>query len=319
MALVEKAANLSMAIAAESMRLPELENFRTVKSVRQHRHRDHKGPPNACDCGGIDRGLHHELVRLAQLGRDGEANYLTRSVRIDGRIVREYYGRGPLAKITAHQFAREADRLGRTKRWRKLRNCLEEADKLGVAFLVQTDFLLRACLLAAGFHSHRGAWRRRRNGFRETGDPLPNDLPSLMKRAGKGDIQAIEAIQKRLSNDLGLWQTVANLVPKIEATWLDLASKKDPIAGRDLQERLASLRRLTSSPTPSPIDFLMVERVVLTWLEAQACAILKAPSERIHMPETIQKLLYCLQQKSEKRHQRARERLLLARQKLEER
>jgi hypothetical protein len=60
----------------------------------------------------------------------------------------------------------------------------------GGAFLIQTDFLLRACLLAAGFHSHRGSWRRRRIGFRETGDPLPHDLPALMKRAGQGDVQA---------------------------------------------------------------------------------------------------------------------------------
>jgi hypothetical protein len=222
-----------------------------------------------------------------------------------------------LAEIMAYEFAREADRLGRTKRWRKLRNCLEEADKLGVAFLAQTDLLLRACLLAAGFHSHRGAWRRRRIGFRETGEPLPHDLPALMKRAGQGDIQAIEAIQKRLSNDLDLWQTVANMAPRIEATWLALASRKDANAGRDLQERLASYRRLTSSSAPSPIDFLMVERVVLTWLEAQACAILTAPSEQIRMPQTIQKLLHGLQQKAEKRHQRARERLLLARHKLE--
>jgi hypothetical protein len=138
-----------------------------------------------------------------------------------------------------------------------------------------------------------------------------------MKRAGQRDVQAIEAIQKRLSNDLDLWQTVANMVPKIEVTWLDLASKKDANAGRDLQERLVAFRRLTSSPAPSPIDFLMVERVVLTWLEAQACAILTAPSERIQMPQTIQNLLHCLKQKAEIRHQRARKRLLLARQKLD--
>jgi hypothetical protein len=43
----------------------------------------------------------------------------------------------------------------------------------------------------------------------------------------------------------------------------------------------------------------------------------RAPSERIHMPQTIQKLLHGLQQKAGKRHQRERERLLLARQKLD--
>lgn len=248
--------------------------------------------------------------------RGSATKYFTRSIRVGGRVVREYYGRGPLADIIAYEFARESDRLGRSKRWQEHRAYLAENDKLLIKFCDLADLLLRASLLAVGYHSHRGAWRRRKTGFRNDVIDPPRVLPTLMHLAGQGNIPAIEALQKMLKDDLAIWQSAADQVPKIEAAWLAPASRKDPASSGQLPERLATLRVQTSSPAPTSIDLVLVERVALTWLEAQTCEFLAAPNPRMHVPETIRQLLGRFQQKAEQRHRRARKRLLLARQKL---
>jgi hypothetical protein len=90
--------------------------------------------------------------------------YYTRSRREDGRVVREYIGTGELAETLAH--ADEAIRRSRAERVARERDELEEArglasaaDELHEVVEVLTD----AEMLAAGFHRHKGQWRRRRD------------------------------------------------------------------------------------------------------------------------------------------------------------
>ena len=90
--------------------------------------------------------------------------YYTRSRRVDGRVVREYVGRGPLAEIIAQ--ADEAEREARRLERRREREQMEqdrELDQLFSAYSAGVDELLRGVLEAAGYYRHkRGEWRRRR-------------------------------------------------------------------------------------------------------------------------------------------------------------
>jgi hypothetical protein len=89
--------------------------------------------------------------------------YYTRSRRVDGRVVREYFGTGPLAEIVA-----EGDELERLQKEEEIAYCREERERLerDAAFLreleVAARILTRAHLLAAGCHKHKGEWRRLR-------------------------------------------------------------------------------------------------------------------------------------------------------------
>ena len=90
--------------------------------------------------------------------------YYTRSRRVDGRVVREYVGRGPLAEIIAQadEAEREAHRLQR-RREREQMEQDRELDDLFGAYSAGVDELLRGVLEAAGYHRHkRGEWRRAR-------------------------------------------------------------------------------------------------------------------------------------------------------------
>lgn len=90
--------------------------------------------------------------------------YYTRTRKQDGRVIREYVGRGPLAELAA-----ETDALKRLRReevartWRAEREGLEAIDRSVEELYDAAEILTQAILLAAGYHQHnRGEWRKKR-------------------------------------------------------------------------------------------------------------------------------------------------------------
>ena len=93
----------------------------------------------------------------------GKRRYYTRSRWVDGRVIREYVGCGLLGEIAALE-----DEYKRRQREEEAAFWKEEKERLeaGAAFLDElaevSEVLLRAHLLASGFHKHKGQWRRKR-------------------------------------------------------------------------------------------------------------------------------------------------------------
>jgi len=95
--------------------------------------------------------------------RRGDRRYYYRKRRIGGQVVSEYVGHGELAELQA-EMDREAADLRATER------CAERAERQAQrAIDAQIDeagrqlrWLLRAYLLANGYHTHKGQWRKRR-------------------------------------------------------------------------------------------------------------------------------------------------------------
>jgi hypothetical protein len=94
----------------------------------------------------------------------GTRKYFYRARRINGRILRQYLGSGPLAEQAAAEIEqcraqRRAD--AQLAREETLRH--EEASAPLAELCRLTDLLMRAALISQGYHQHcRGAWRRRR-------------------------------------------------------------------------------------------------------------------------------------------------------------
>ena len=93
-----------------------------------------------------------------------ERGYYYRARKEDGRVRRQYVGRGPLAELLAEADAgdralRELDRrAARAERGRD-----NELDEQVKALEQAADLLAEAALLAAGYHRHRrGEWRKKR-------------------------------------------------------------------------------------------------------------------------------------------------------------
>ena len=89
--------------------------------------------------------------------------YYYRSVRKGKRVRKEYAGGGALGQLAA-----QIDELKRLQRKEEEASCKEERERLerSAGFLREleeaAEILTRAELLVAGFHKHKGEWRRRR-------------------------------------------------------------------------------------------------------------------------------------------------------------
>ena len=95
--------------------------------------------------------------------RRGSNLYYYQSKRTDGRVRKNYVGTGEVAQAIAH--ADETIRRSRAAQSERARVELEEARTLawaGEEFCEAADILAVAELVAAGYHRHKGQWRRRR-------------------------------------------------------------------------------------------------------------------------------------------------------------
>jgi hypothetical protein len=98
------------------------------------------------------------------MGWEKGGRYYTRSRKVNGRVVREYAGKGLVGEQAARADAECRARLqAQTESWRaeKARSEALEAEMAALEEL--TNLLGRAALAAAGYHQHnRGEWRRKR-------------------------------------------------------------------------------------------------------------------------------------------------------------
>ena len=93
----------------------------------------------------------------------GAGSYYYRSVREGERVRKEYVGGGALGQVAAKMD--ETERL-RRKEEIAYRRAERERLERSAAFLQElteaAKVLVRAHLLASGFHQHKGQWRRQR-------------------------------------------------------------------------------------------------------------------------------------------------------------
>lgn len=96
--------------------------------------------------------------------RNGRGRYYTRTKRVEGRVVREYVGAGKKAAAAAKADAVRRDQQATEKKaQQKLDAEIGRADIPLAALEQACEIMLRATLIAAGWHQHdRGMWRRKR-------------------------------------------------------------------------------------------------------------------------------------------------------------
>ena len=96
--------------------------------------------------------------------REGSSGrYYTRSRRINGRVVREYIGCGPVAEAIAALDAEERRlRKEQLRRHREEMAAAQAVDEELKELAILSDLLVAVELLKAGYHKHKGQWRKRR-------------------------------------------------------------------------------------------------------------------------------------------------------------
>jgi hypothetical protein len=105
-----------------------------------------------------------------------------------------------------------------------------------------------------------------------TADPpskiVPTDakeVQKLIKRAQQGDEKTLPMLQELLKETY-LVELCGNIAAHAEQALLRRYSGKDLAVNEGLRRKLDSLRAELAGPTPTPLERLLVERIVTCWL-----------------------------------------------------
>ncbi len=95
--------------------------------------------------------------------KKGINQYYYRKRREAGRVVSEYLGSGPIGELAAmHQEIDNERRLAQRQAQERERQPVIIAEQaLGELHQI-TALLVKAQMLVAGYHQHKGTWRKRR-------------------------------------------------------------------------------------------------------------------------------------------------------------
>jgi hypothetical protein len=221
--------------------------------------------------------------------------YYTRSRKINGRVVREYVGTGPLAELAA-----EMDSLERRRReedaeaWRAERERLEALEAPVARLCEITEALAHDTLLASGYRRHnRGEWRKRRvsttkqnmtagspmktnHNVKEDSLPSVDEIRNLLRRAESGDETALPVVRKEMDLFPKLASQCGDLARIAQHELISVMSGKNLLMKEALPRKLEAMREELAGPTPTPLEKIMVERVAACWLAVQHAELLVA-------------------------------------------
>ena len=123
--------------------------------------------------GQEGRLAHDERCSTMAWEQRGSQTYYYRSIRRNGRVMKEYRGIGPLAALSAAEdAARRAQRQAEAEAWRQERAALDALDRQLDTYWNAATLLLKATLYIEGYYQHdRGEWRKRPHRGRDEEAP----------------------------------------------------------------------------------------------------------------------------------------------------
>ncbi|MFO0850679.1 MAG: hypothetical protein U0871_19295 [Gemmataceae bacterium] len=220
--------------------------------------------------------------------------YYYRATRVGRRVVKSYLGTGPAAQLAAVVDDNErADWSARTHAAALDRASRADAAALLDALDAAIDAAAAVVLFAAGFHRHRGQWRRVMSQPRPPApaDPAPagvSDLPAISPeawaaamKARAGDKSALPDARPLLDDPRLVAVFGGDLVDRAEQALAAAACGADLLAREAVKRKLNAVRAELAGPAPTAVERLLAERAAVCWLnvyhlEQQAAA---APAE----------------------------------------
>jgi hypothetical protein len=110
-----------------------------------------------------------------------------------------------------------------------------------------------------------------------------DDLRALIDRAQRGDKTALPAVRELLAVPANVDGMGGDLARQAQLTLIDKFSGKNLLWKETLTRKLDLLRAELSGPTPTPLERLLVERIVACWLHLHHLEIIYANKESVSL------------------------------------
>ena len=247
--------------------------------------------------------------------------YFYKSRKINGKVVKDYYGRGLIAEIFS---ALDAERKWQREQARIARERQDEIDRQVDEFCRAVDGMATGFLVSQGFYRHKGNrshWRKRR-GFQHiknlqideemkmNTNPNRNDvnemhgqLSQLVQQGESGEANAIMALRP-VVQDVALYEHAIDLGKEVKSALTFYMANGD----RDVQESLIAemeMRKdafIQAVAPASPFEQYMFD---LLAEEMEICRIQTRHADTVDARHSPQESTQKRQDRAHKRYQNA--------------
>src|SRR5260370_2730913 len=103
-----------------------------------------------------------------------------------------------------------------------------------------------------------------------------NESIALIRQAEAGDNTALEEVKRQHAPDHDIWQQLGELAAQVEKVLLDRALDNNDLAKEAVRRKLADMRMELAGSSPTPLDRLLIERIVTCWLQVHTIELFLA-------------------------------------------
>ena len=96
--------------------------------------------------------------------------------------------------------------------------------------------------------------------------PTPEAVQTLLQKAEQGDRTVLPALRAYMDLAPGVWAQRGDLAQVMQQTLIGLVARNNLVVQENVARKCAALTQELAGPAPSPVERLLVERVVLCWL-----------------------------------------------------
>ena len=98
-------------------------------------------------------------------------------------------------------------------------------------------------------------------------DQVLERLQRLVQRAEQGDESVLGELRAALDVNPWVWQRYGDLAKQSQAAWLQLVAGRNLLLLESARRKAEQLRAELAGPAPSPLERLLIERIVSCWLQ----------------------------------------------------
>ena len=106
----------------------------------------------------------------------------------------------------------------------------------------------------------------------KTAMPNQEEFAELVKRANAGDDNALAMMRQTLDSCPEIWESVGNLATHAQLSMVKLIAGDNRLVSESLLRKAEQMKTELSSPSPSKLEDLAIERIVACWLEMEYLA-----------------------------------------------
>ncbi len=122
----------------------------------------------------------------------------------------------------------------------------------------------------------------------------------LLRYAGKGDRAAISELRELFNSKPAQWEMIGNMATQAECSLVKVASGDNKVVKEAIYKKLTAMKKELAGSAPTPLERLLVERVVACWLQVHYADFIYTQ----HMNKFTLEQGYYYQQRQDRAHRR---------------